>query len=49
MEMTNYNKLINNLEELKLTQVKDNLYIYADLVSKKEKNFTIIEFILNIK
>ena len=39
MEMTNYNKLINNLEELKLTQVKDNLYIYADLVSKKEKNF----------
>ena len=39
MEMTNYNKLVNNLEELKLTKIKENLYTYADLVSKKEKNF----------
>lgn len=39
MENTNYNRLLNNLEELKLTSLKDNLPAYADMVSKKEKNF----------
>lgn len=39
MENTNYNKLLNNLEELKLTALKDNLSIYADMVSNKEKGF----------
>ena len=39
MENTNYNKLLNNLEELKLIAVKDNLPAYANMVSNKEKNF----------
>ena len=39
MESTNYNKLLNNLEELKLSALKDNLNLYADLVSNKEKTF----------
>lgn len=39
MENTNYNRLLNNLEELKLTSLRDNLSAYADMVSKKEKNF----------
>lgn len=39
MENTNYNRLLNNLEKLKLTSLKDNLPAYADMVSKKEKNF----------
>ncbi len=39
MELTNYNKLLNNLEELKLTQIRDNISLYADLVGQKEKNF----------
>ena len=39
MENTNYNKLLNNLEELKLIAVKDNLPAYANMVSIKEKNF----------
>ena len=39
MEMTNYNKLINNLEELKLLSIKDNLSSYTDMVTSKEKSF----------
>lgn len=39
MEMTNYNKLINNLEELKLLSIKDNLSSYTDMVASKEKSF----------
>ena len=39
MENTNYNKLLNNLEELKLTAIKENLPVYADMVSNKEKSF----------
>lgn len=39
MQNTNYNRLLNNLEELKLASLKDNLPAYADMVSKKEKNF----------
>lgn len=39
MENTNYNKLLNNLEELKLTALKENLPVYADMVSNKEKSF----------
>ncbi len=39
MEMTNYNKLINNLEELKLLSIKDNLSSYTDMVANKEKSF----------
>lgn len=39
MELTNYNKLLNNLEELNLTQIRDSLPVYADLVGRKEKNF----------
>jgi DNA replication protein DnaC len=36
--MSNYNKLINNLESLKLLQVKDRLDQYLDLINEKEKN-----------
>lgn len=39
MESTSYNKLLNNLEELKLSSIKDNLSSYADMVSNKEKTF----------
>lgn len=37
---TNYNKLLNNLEELKLNQMRDSLSSYIDMVSKGEKSFT---------
>lgn len=39
METTNYNRLLNNLEELKMNTIKDNLSLYADMVSNKEKSF----------
>ena len=37
--MSNYNKLINNLETLKLTKIKDNVDKYIDLVNDKKKDF----------
>lgn len=36
--MNNYNKLINNLETLKLLKIKNNLDNYIDLINKKEKD-----------
>ena len=39
METTNYNKLINNLEELKLETIRDNLSVYTDMVSNRDKSF----------
>lgn len=39
-ELTNYNKLINNLELLKLYQIKESISSYIDLVSDGSKNFT---------
>lgn len=36
--MNNYNKLLNNLETLKLNRIKDNMDQYIDLINKKEKN-----------
>lgn len=39
METTNYNKLLNNLDELKLSALKDNLSFYTSLASKGEKSF----------
>lgn len=39
-ELTNYNKLINNLEDLRLFQIKDCLSSYIDLVKDGSKNFT---------
>lgn len=36
--MNNYNKLLNNLETLKLNKIKDNMDQYIDLINKKEKN-----------
>ena len=38
-ELTNYNKLINNLEDLKLFQIKDSISSYIDLVKDGSKNF----------
>lgn len=36
--MSNYNKLLNNLDILKLNKVKDNLDIYIDMINNKEKD-----------
>ena len=36
--MSNYAKLINNLEELKLEKVKENLDTYIDLINNKKKD-----------
>ena len=36
--MSNYTKLINNLEELKLEKIKENLDIYIDLINNKKKD-----------
>lgn len=36
--MNNYNKLLNNLETLKLNKIKDNMDQYIDLINQKEKN-----------
>ena len=37
--MNNYGKLLNNLDYLNLTKIKDNLDKYIDLINDKEKNF----------
>ena len=37
--MNNYGKLLNNLEYLNLTTIKNNLDKYIDLVNDKEKSF----------
>lgn len=37
--MNNYNKLLNNLETLKLDKIKENLDNYIDLVNNKKKDF----------
>lgn len=34
---TNYNKLLNNLDELKLFTMRDNLSAYIDMISNSEK------------
>lgn len=39
-ELTNYNKLINNLEDLRLFQIKESISSYIDLVKDGSKNFT---------
>ena len=36
--MSNYAKLINNLEELKLEKIKENLDTYIDLINNKKKD-----------
>ena len=36
--MSNYVKLTNNLDVLKLTKIKENLDLYIELINKKEKN-----------
>lgn len=37
--MSNYNKLLNNLEKLKLNKFRDNIDEYIDMVNNKKKNF----------
>lgn len=37
--LTNYNKLINNLDDLRLTQIKDNLSTYINLINNNDKSF----------
>ena len=37
--MNNYNKLLNNLETLKLNKIKENIDEYIDLINNKKKNF----------
>ena len=36
--MNNYNKLLNNLDILKLFKVKENLETYIDLINNKKKD-----------
>ena len=36
--MNNYNKLLNNLETLKLRKFKDNLDEYIDMINNKKKD-----------
>ena len=36
--MSNYVKLINNLETLKLEKIKDNIDEYIDLINNKRKD-----------
>lgn len=36
--MSNYTKLMNNLEQLKLEKIKENLDTYIELINKKEKD-----------
>ena len=38
--MSNYNRLINNLEELKLSKIRENLDNYIDLINDKQRDFT---------
>jgi len=38
MYMSNYNKLLNNLEKLKLIKFRDNLDTYIDLMNDKQKD-----------
>ena len=35
--MNNYNKLLNNLETLKLLKIRDNIDNYIDLINSKKK------------
>ncbi len=37
--MSNYNKMINNLETLKLLKIRENIDKYVDLVNGKKKDF----------
>ena len=37
--MNNYNKLLNNLENLKLNKIKENIDEYIDLINNKKKTF----------
>ena len=37
--MSNYNKMINNLETLKLLKIKENIDKYIDLVNSNQKDF----------
>ena len=36
--MNNYNKLLNNLETLKLLKMRDNIDSYIDLINNKKKD-----------
>ena len=38
-KMSNYNKLLNNLEILKLFKIKENIDGYIDLLNNKKKDF----------
>ena len=37
--MNNYNKLLNNLETLKLNKIRENIDEYIDLINNKKKSF----------
>lgn len=38
--MSNYVKLINNLETLNLEKIKDNIDQYVDLINNKKMHYT---------
>ena len=45
--MKNYNKLLNNLETLKLIKMKENIDCYIDLINNKQKD--IVEALYDLK
>ena len=40
--MSNYTKLLNNLDTLKLFKIKDNIDTYINLINDKEKILLIV-------
>ena len=43
--MSNYTKLLNNLDTLKLFKIKDNIDTYINLINDKEKNIVDDEYV----
>lgn len=43
--MSNYTKLLNNLDTLKLFKIKDNIDTYINLINDKEKNIVDNEYV----
>ena len=42
--MSNYTKLLNNLDTLKLFKIKDNIDTYINLINDKEKNIVLLRY-----
>ena len=47
--MSNYTKLLNNLEKLKLIKLKENLDNYIELINQNKKDIVESLYELNLK